>query len=105
MVRPAEPSRPDIASRRARWQARQVRIDLRRRVFDDETWIRAKMAPLRGWGLRGRRLDARVPYGYREALTFIAALRHNRLEAPCLVEGSVSTELFTAISTPVPIPR
>ncbi len=45
------------------------------------------MAPLRGWGLRGQRLDARVPHGHWKTLTFIAALRHDRIEAPWVIDG------------------
>jgi hypothetical protein len=48
-VLPVEQSRPDIAFKRARWQAHQGRIDPRRLVFVNETWIKTKMAPLRGW--------------------------------------------------------
>ena len=33
------------------------RIDPRRLVFIDETWIKTNMAPLRGWGTRGKRVD------------------------------------------------
>ncbi|RWB25763.1 MAG: hypothetical protein EOQ43_32610 [Mesorhizobium sp.] len=39
------------------------------------------MAPLRGWGVRGKRLMAHAPYGHWKTMTFIAALRHDRVEA------------------------
>src|SRR3982074_1506852 len=51
--------RPDIARKRARWKAYQRQIDPKRLVFIDETWAKTNMAPLRGWGLRGKRLKAR----------------------------------------------
>lgn len=54
------------------------------------------MAPLRGWGPRGQRLDARVPHGHWKTLTFIAALRHDRVDAPCVIDGPINGELFTA---------
>lgn len=54
------------------------------------------MAPLRGWGPRGQRLDARVPHGHWKTLTFLAALRHDRLDAPCVIDGPINGELFRA---------
>lgn len=101
---PAEQSRPDIAFKRTRWQAHQGKIDPRRLVFIDETWIKTNMAPLRGWGLRGRRLDARVPHGHWKTLTFIAALRHDRVDAPCVIDGPINGDLFTAYVDQVLVP-
>ena len=101
---PAEQSRPDIAFKRARWLAHQRKIDPRRLVFIDETWIKTNMAPLRGWGLRGRRLDARVPHGHWKTLTFIAALRHDRVDAPCVIDGPINGDLFTAYLEQVLVP-
>jgi hypothetical protein len=39
------------------------------------------MAPLRGWSTRGRRLAAKVPHGRWRTMTFLAALRCDRVEA------------------------
>lgn len=38
-------------------------------------------------GLRGRRLEARVPHGHGKTLTSIAALRHDRVDAPRVIDG------------------
>ncbi|HEX7692863.1 MAG TPA: IS630 family transposase [Sphingomonas sp.] len=95
-VLPAEQDRPDVARLRQRWKARQDRIDPRRLVFIDETWIKTNMAPLRGWGPRGQRLAAKVPHGHWQTLTFIAALRHDRVDAPCVIDGPINGTLFTA---------
>jgi transposase len=103
-VLPAEQSRPDIAFKRARWQAHQGKLDPRRLVFIDETWIKTNMAPLRGWGLRGQRLDARVPHGNWKTLTFLAALRHDRVDAPCVIDGPINGDLFTAYVEQVLVP-
>jgi transposase len=103
-VLPAEQSRPDIAFKRARWQAHQGKLDPRRLVFIDETWIKTNMAPLRGWGLRGQRLDARVPHGNWKTLTFVAALRHDRVDAPCVIDGPINGDLFTAYVEQVLVP-
>jgi hypothetical protein len=68
----AEQTRPDVARKRARWKAYQDRIDRRRLVFIDETWVKTNMAPLRGWGPRGQRLRAMVPYGHWKTMTCIS---------------------------------
>ena len=91
---PSEQSRPDVARRRARWKAHQHRIDPRRLVFIDETWVKTNMAPLRGWGPRGRRLKGDAPYGHWRTLTFIAALRCDRIDAPFVIDGPINGEMF-----------
>jgi transposase len=92
----SETERPQIAARRARWRRHQGRIDPGRLVFIDETWIKTNMAPLRGWGPRGKRLQGRAPHGHWRTLTFIAALRADRLDAPCVFNGPINGEAFTA---------
>jgi len=52
------------------------------------------MAPLRGWAPCGQRLIAKVPHGRWKTLTFLAALRHDRIEAPWLLEGPIDGESF-----------
>ena len=89
---------------RARWKAHQGRVDPRRLVFLDETWNKTNRAPLRGWGPRGKRLAAKVPHGHWKTLTFVAALRHNRVDAPCVIDGPINGELFTAYVEQVLVP-
>jgi transposase len=52
------------------------------------------MAPLRGWAPRGQRLKAKVPYGRWDTMTFLAAMRYDRIDAPWLLEGSIDSESF-----------
>lgn len=52
------------------------------------------MAPLRGWAARGTQLRAKVPQGRWSTMTFIAALRCDRIEAPWLLDGPVNRERF-----------
>jgi transposase len=52
------------------------------------------MAPLRGWALRGRRLTAKVPHGRWKTMTFLAALRHDRIDAPWFLEGPIDGASF-----------
>ena len=90
----SEQDRPDVARRRAQWTAYQNRIELGRLVFLDETWTKTNMAPLRGWAPRGSRLRAKVPYGRWKTMTFLAALRHDRIDAPWLLDGPINGEKF-----------
>ena len=52
------------------------------------------MAPLRGWAPRGRRLHAKVPHGRWKTMTFLAALRRDRIDAPWFIEGPIDGESF-----------
>jgi transposase len=65
-------------------------------VFIDETWAKTNMTPLRGWCRRGDRLKAKAPFGRWKTMTFIAALRCDRVEAPCLFDGPINGEAFLA---------
>ncbi len=49
-----------------------------------------------GRARRGQRLVARVPHGHWKTSTFLAALRHDRITAPCVVDGAVNGEIFRA---------
>jgi transposase len=93
-IQASEQQRPDVASRRAWWKKYQGRLDPRRLVFIDETWTKTNMAPLRGWGLKGKRLPSRVPHGHWQTMTFLAALRHDRIVAPCVFDGPINGETF-----------
>jgi putative transposase len=65
-------------------------------VFIDETWAKTNMTRLSGWARRGRRLVDKVPHGHWSTSTFLAALRHDRIDAPCLFEGPINGERFLA---------
>lgn len=65
-------------------------------MFIDETWTKTNMAAKRGWCVKGRRLHAKAPYGHWKTLTFLAALRHDRIDAPCVLDGPINGQSFTA---------
>jgi len=90
----SERDRPDVARRRAQWLRYRPRIDPSRLVFIDETWTKTDMAPLRGWAPRGARLKAKVPHRRWKTMTFLAALRLDRIEAPWLIDGPINGERF-----------
>ena len=89
-----EQDRPDVARRRQQWVKYQGRVDARSLVFLDETWTKTNMAPLRGWSPSSTRLKAKVPHGHWKTMTFLAALRHDRIEAPWLIDGPINGERF-----------
>jgi len=99
-----ERDRPDVARRRAQWIKYQDRVDPARLVFIDETWTRTNMAPLRGWAPRGNRLIGKVPDGRWRTMTFLAALRHDRITAPWLLEGPIDGESFATYVEKVLLP-
>ncbi len=57
--------------------------------------VKTNMAPLRGWAPVGQRLHARVPYGHWRTMTFLAALRCDRIDAPCVLDQPVNAQSFT----------
>ena len=91
-----EQARADVARRRRRWRSWQGGLDPRHLVFIDETWIKTNMAPLRGWGQKGDRLRGFAPQGRWRTLTFLGALRCDRLTAPCVFDGPINGECFRA---------
>jgi len=54
------------------------------------------MARHYGRSPRGGRCLSALPHGHWQTSTFIAALRHDRIDAPFLVEGPMDGEVFTA---------
>jgi transposase len=92
----SEQDRADIARRRARWKTHQGRLDPRRLVFLDETWAKTNMTRRHGRCARGVRLVAKVPHGRWRTLTFLAALRHDRITATCVIDGPINGASFRA---------
>jgi transposase len=73
-------------------------------VFIDETWAKTNMTRLRGWSPRGQKLLAKVPQGHWRTLTFLAALRCDRIDAPCVIDGPINGESFLAYVEQVLVP-
>lgn len=53
------------------------------------------MTPIRGWSERGHKLIGRAPFGKWSTLTFVAALRSDRIDAPCVLDGPINGQSFT----------
>jgi transposase len=65
-------------------------------VFIDETWAKTNMTRRHGRCSRGTRLVAKVPQGRWRTLTFLAALRCDRIAAPCVIDGPINGTSFRA---------
>jgi hypothetical protein len=89
-----------VARRRAQWKKYQGRLDPARLVFIDETWAKTNMTRTHGRAPRGERLVAKAPHGRWRTLTFLAALRNDRIEAPCVIDGPINGESFLALQLP-----
>src|SRR3954467_5476626 len=92
----SEQDRADIARRREQWKKYQGRLDAKRLVFIDETWAKTNMTRRHGRCARGTRLVAKVPHGRWRTLTFLAALRCDRITAPCVIDGPINGASFRA---------
>ena len=82
----------------------QARLDPRRLVFIDETWAKTNMTRTHGRCARGQRLVAKVPHGHWKTLTFLAALRHDAITAPFVLDGPINGDWFLAYVEQVLVP-
>ena len=62
------------------------------------------MTRTHGRSPRGTRLVAKAPRGRWHTLTFLAALRHDRLCAPCVIDGPINGASFLAYVEQVLVP-
>lgn len=54
------------------------------------------MTPRHVWSRHGARLIGKAPYDRWRTLTFLAALRHDRIDGSCVIKGPVNGKLFLA---------
>jgi hypothetical protein len=94
IVHASEPERPDVAEARAAWKAEQPALDPARLVFLDETGTSTNMARLRGRAKPGSRVVGRVPWGHWKTMTFLAALRHDAITAPFVIDRAMTGVIF-----------
>lgn len=92
----AERQRADVARARRRWIREQGLLDPARLVFLDETAVSTNMVRLYGRGPRGERVNGEVPQGTWKTITFVAALRCDKMVAPMVFDGAMTGEMFLA---------
>src|SRR5580692_3596489 len=73
----------------------QGMLDPARPVFI-ETAVSTNLVRLKGRVCTGIIVIGTVPLGAWETITFVAALRHNKMTAPMVVEGAMTGEMFLA---------
>jgi transposase len=71
-------------------------LDPARLVFIDETAVSTNLVRLNGRAPRGERVIGSVPLGTWQTITFVAALRSDKMTAPMVVEGAMTGEMFLA---------
>ena len=54
------------------------------------------MTPPRGRSPKGERLVCKIPHGHWKTTTFLAALRHDRIDAPLVLDGPINGAAFLA---------
>ena len=54
------------------------------------------MTPPRGRNAKGQRLVCKTPHGHWKTTTFLAALRHDRIDAPLVLDGPINGAAFLA---------
>ncbi len=62
------------------------------------------MSRTHGWWRRGAPLKAHVPHGHWRTMTFLAALRSDRITAPCVFDGPINGESFKAYVEQILVP-
>ena len=62
------------------------------------------MTRTRGWWRRGEPLIAKVPHGHWQTMTFLAALRHDGITAPLVLDGPINGESFRAYVEQILVP-
>jgi len=89
--------RPEVAKARHIWRAHRqpfMRNMLEWLAFIDMTSLKTNLIKTTGRAPVGERLIRHAPFGHCNTQTFIAALRHGRLDAPCVIDGPINRELF-----------
>ena len=93
-----------MVRRRQRWQKHQDKLDPKRLVFFDETWVKTNMTRIHGRCALGEHLVARVPHGHWKTLTFVTALRCDGITPPCVLDGPINGVSFLAYVTQFLVP-
>jgi hypothetical protein len=76
------------------WRGIQPDLNPERLVFIDETGAKTNMVRLYGRAPRGPRLKASAPHGLWMKATFVGALRHGVITAPCVFDGPMNGACF-----------
>jgi DDE superfamily endonuclease len=73
-----------------------IRTDVSKLLFLDETWAKTNMTRRYGRSPRGEHLIGFAPYGHWKTTTFLAAVRHDGIVAPLVLDGPINGKTFRA---------
>jgi transposase len=93
-----------VQERRRIWHVEALGLDVKRLAFIDETGVRTNLVRRYGRSRRGQRLVDTTPHGHWQTTTFVAALRHDGLTAPMVVDGAMNGPTFLAYVQQVLVP-
>jgi transposase len=79
---------------RAAWRAAAAQLDPEQFVFVDESGAHTALTRLYGWAPHHRRATGSVPRNHGKNRTLVAALTHDGLHTPWLIEGAMDTATF-----------
>ena len=96
VLRATEQDRPDAQAKRRAWPTLIGWLDPAKLVFVDETWASTNMTRRYGRSAKGERLVCPVPHGHWKTTTYVAALRHDGMVAPTVVDGAMTGDVFVA---------
>lgn len=85
-----------MKERRLHWRSWMKSLDPAKLVFLDETGASTNMTRRYGRSPIGQRLVSKTPWGHWKTTTFLAALRHDHLTAPVVIDGPLDGALFVA---------
>jgi len=71
-----------------------MRNMLQRLGIFDEASLKTNIAKTTGWAPSGARLVNHAPFGHWQTQTSIAALRHDRHDAPWVIGGAMNRKFF-----------
>ena len=103
-LRAAEQDRADIAQAGDERRAGQPDPNPENLVFIDETGAKTNLTRLYGRAPCGQRLVAPAPHGHWMTTTFVAALRHDEIAAPCVFDGPMDGASFLTYVEHFPAP-
>jgi transposase len=79
---------------RIAWREAAAQLDPEQLVFVDESGTHISLTRVYGWAPHDQRATGSVPRNHGKNLTLVAALTHDGLHTPWLIEGAMDTATF-----------
>jgi transposase len=79
---------------RSAWRAAAAQLDPEQLVFVDESGTNIALTRLYGWAPHDQRASGSAPRNHGKNTTLVAALTHDGVHTPWLIEGAMDSETF-----------